>query len=111
VIYEVISNLWMKRKSLCDRIDKGVKMENLRKKIDEIDDLMRQLFVSRMDVVKEIAIYKKNHGLTIENLEREQMIHQRSDICDPVVNDLYHQFINDLMKISKQYQDSIIKGD
>jgi len=44
----------------------------LRQKIDEIDDGLISLFLRRMDVSAEIALYKHKHGIPVYDPVREQ---------------------------------------
>ena len=56
-----------------------VNLEECRQKIDQIDDQMADLFKERMDIAKEVADYKKAHGMNVLNREREREIIERND--------------------------------
>ena len=45
-------------------------LEKHRKRIDEIDEKLTQLFLERMGVSADIAAYKKEKGLPIRDPER-----------------------------------------
>ena len=47
-------------------------LEIHRKRIDEIDEKLTQLFLERMQVSADIAAYKKEKGLPIRDPERER---------------------------------------
>lgn len=49
-------------------------LKELRDQIDRIDGEIQQLFEERMDVVKEVAAYKKEHNLPILHSNREDEI-------------------------------------
>ena len=54
-------------------------MEDLRKKLDEIDSQLARLFDERMSVAADIARYKRCRSLPIEDKEREAAILARYD--------------------------------
>ena len=54
-------------------------MEDLRKKLDEIDSQLSRLFDERMSVAADIARYKRCRSLPIEDKEREAAILARYD--------------------------------
>ncbi len=47
---------------------------SLRNQIDEIDSQLIPLLMKRMDIAKEVAAYKIEHGIPVLNAEREQQI-------------------------------------
>lgn len=49
-----------------------MELKDYREIIDDIDREMVRLFLTRMDVVAEIARYKEIHGLPILQADREQ---------------------------------------
>ena len=49
-------------------------LEKARQLINETDKEMARLFEQRMDAVKMVAAYKKEHGLPVEDLAREKEI-------------------------------------
>ena len=90
-------------------------MDNLneaRKAINEIDKEMAALFEQRMQAVKTIAEYKKERGLPIYDAAREQAVIERNSayIKDYDIRSYYVRFLNDVMAVSKQYQERVISG-
>ena len=81
-------------------------IEELRKEIESIDVQMAELFAARMDAAKKIAVYKREHGLPIEDREQERrVIENRSrKIDDAALRKYYVQFIQSAMDISKAWQ-------
>jgi len=55
-----------------------------------------------MDVVRQVALYKKQHGIPVLNAEREREI--LSAIDCPYAQKLYEV----LLEISREYQEEII---
>ena len=43
-----------------------------RKMINEIDDQMKELFLKRMEVVSNVALYKKENNMPIFDSKREE---------------------------------------
>jgi chorismate mutase/prephenate dehydratase len=84
-------------------------MEKYRKKLDIIDESMRQLFVERMETVKKIAMYKKDNNIRVEDRKREKDIFEKLVLDDPQLKDLYARFLSEVIAISKVYQELIIK--
>ncbi len=70
---ELISKLVL-RKSNCDDEKTINKLAELRKIIDEIDDELINVLKKRIQIIEEIGTYKKEHNITIFQLERWQEI-------------------------------------
>lgn len=83
-----------------------------RKKINEIDKQIAALFEERMDVVKNIALIKKQYGLQIFDSEREDEVCKKEleYIKNPEYKKYYLEFIHDLMDVSKKYQSYVVQG-
>ncbi len=81
-------------------------MLDARIEIDEIDKQMAQLFEKRMDSVKKVIAYKLQNNLPILDSQREQAVIEKNTAyvtnCEYV--DYYKEFIQNLMQLSKQYQ-------
>ena len=52
-------------------------LQEIRKQLDQIDDQMIDLFSQRMLLVKDVAFYKKEKGLPILDMGRENAILDR----------------------------------
>jgi len=89
----------------------GVTMEKYRKKLDTIDQKMKELFLERMEVVKEIAKYKKQHNLPVEDQSRENQMFQELFVNDPILKDLYTKFLLEIIAVSKIYQETLMKEE
>lgn len=62
------------RKQTCDDVVTTDKLLELRKIIDEIDDELINILKKRIQIIEEIGGYKKEHNITIFQLERWQEI-------------------------------------
>ena len=88
------------------------KLNEARVKINEIDKEMACLFEQRMQAAKVIAEYKREHGLPIFDAAREQALVSRNKdyIKDYEIGSYYVRFLDDVMAVSKQYQERVISG-
>lgn len=57
-----------------------------RKKINQIDEQMAALFKKRMDVCKDIALYKKESGLSVRDEVREAEVVKRNSEKSKISN-------------------------
>lgn len=81
-----------------------------RDKIAAIDGEMAKLFVERMEAARDIAAYKRDHGLPIEDKEQEQrVLEERGALVeDPELHDLYLLFLQNTMDVCKLWQHKLI---
>ncbi len=86
------------------------KLEEARKKINEIDQQMANLFEARMRAVEDVIQYKKEHHLPILDTNREQFViaHNLQYIKEEKYKSSYQTFIQDLMATSRKYQNQIL---
>lgn len=86
-------------------------LEEIRVKINEIDQKMAELFVQRMKASKIIAEYKIEHSLPILDSSREKEVIRRNleYIDDSVIKEYYVNFLQSTMNISKTYQRRIME--
>ena len=87
-------------------------LEKARLEINEIDREMAGLFERRMRAAELIAAYKKEHALPIFDSERENALIQKNAeyIKDSGIRSYYTRFLIEEMAVSKQYQESLIRG-
>lgn len=88
------------------------KLEKARMTINEVDAEMARLFCRRMEVVNQVALYKKEHGLPILDSEREAAVIAAgaARVDDPTVREYYVRYIGDVMEISRAYQARLLEG-
>lgn len=87
-------------------------LEQARKIINEVDTQMAQLFERRMEACELVAKYKKEHGLSIldEQREKEVIAKNSSLIENSVYKEYYTEFIKETMRISRSYQTRLNEG-
>jgi len=82
-----------------------VDLQDYRKQIDRIDNELLHLFKERMDVVRQVALYKKEHGLPILDATREQ--EKLTSMDCPYTRKLYTM----LFELSREYQRGILEHE
>lgn len=87
-------------------------LKDIRKQINEVDKKIAKLFEERMKLAKQVAYYKIKNALPIEDKvrERELIAKNSSYIQDDEIKEYYITFIQDLMNVSKKYQQRITSG-
>lgn len=87
-------------------------LKEARQIINETDKAMAQLFKKRMDAVRLVAAYKKEHGLPIDDLVREEeMIARNSQLIeDEDYRSYYVNFLRNNIELSKQLQHRLLDG-
>lgn len=87
-------------------------IEKARREINDIDREMASLFERRMRASEEVAKYKAERGLMIEDLTREAEVIARNSerVQDDTLRSYYVNFLQYNMDISKRYQRTLIKG-
>lgn len=88
------------------------KLKNARETINKIDKEMASLFEQRMDAVKVVSEYKKENGLPVDDLKREEEIIQNNSAL--IKNDEYKayyiNFFKNTIKLSKAMQHKLLEG-
>ena len=87
-------------------------LDNARKDINDIDKQIALLFEKRMDAVRKVADYKREHGIPVEDKQREQSIINKNSayIHNEEYKSYYINFQNALMNVSKSYQHRLLDG-
>ncbi len=87
-------------------------LEKARQRINDIDKEMALLFIERMNAVKQVAEYKRLHGIQVidtvreaENIKRNSLLIDNEDLKPYYVN-----FLQSNMEISKNYQHRLLEG-
>lgn len=82
-----------------------------RKNIDRIDREMAELFAERMQAAAVVAAYKEEHGLPVEDREREaEMIARNTERLPPAYRPYYRNFLVGTITESKRYQRLLVSG-
>lgn len=86
-------------------------LQQARQTIDRVDREMAALFAERMQAAAVIAAYKEEHGLPIEDREREaQLLERNSALVPQAYRPYYKSFLCELMTQSKSYQRLLNSG-
>ncbi|MBQ7288347.1 MAG: chorismate mutase [Clostridia bacterium] len=89
-----------------------MKIDELREKIDSIDQELVSLFVKRMDVSAEIAAYKKEAGRSVSDSQRERKLLNRvSEIAGEEFESQTRILYNLIMGLSRSYQSHLLGFD
>lgn len=87
-------------------------LDKIRETINGIDEKIAGLFEERMKASREVALYKKQNGLSISDPVRESQVIARNSelISDEQIMEYYSRFQQSLMDCSKAYQGRILNG-
>ncbi len=87
-------------------------LESIRAQIEETDKQIAELFEKRMNFSKDVALYKKEHGLSVKDAQREKSLidKNRSYIKNPEIEEYYVGFQKRIMELSCDYQERLISG-
>ena len=82
-------------------------LDELRVQIDAIDKEMASLFEKRMVISGKIGVFKVKKGLDFYDEDREEAVKKknREYISDPVIREYYEGFLEDLIELSRDYQE------
>lgn len=86
-------------------------MDKFRSRIDIIDESMQNLFIERMQIVEQVAKFKKENNLPVYDSDREKAIINKNveEIDYPELKDLYEEFFLKVIEVSKKYQERILE--
>ena len=87
-------------------------LKDARTEIDAIDGELARLFERRMNVCRDVARYKREHGLSVLDAARENAVIEKglARIESPELKEYYSCFLRDVMKISRDYQSRLNEG-
>ena len=90
-----------------------VSLEESRRKIDEIDKELVSLFEKRMNVVLDVAKYKKENNLPVFQGNREEQVLKKAvdNLNDKDYAKEAKEFLNSIMEISRGLQKRKIAGN
>ena len=88
-------------------------LNEIREKINEVDEALIKSFKLRMALVKEVALYKKENNMPIFDSKREEELIKKniSLLNDKELEEYYLNFFNSLLSESKKYQKKVIDND
>ena len=87
-------------------------LDKARQIINETDREMAHLFEQRMDAVKMVAAYKKEHGMPVDDFAREEQILRRNSdmIANEEYRSYYVNFLRAAIDLSKNMQHRLLDG-
>ncbi|MGO1581196.1 MAG: shikimate kinase [Peptoniphilaceae bacterium] len=86
-------------------------LDKLRKKLDQIDEEIIDLFQKRMEVTREIADYKKENNLPITDINREnEVVNRLEEISLEDFKFIVKPLYNEIFTLSKKYQNNLINS-
>ncbi|MBQ4071578.1 MAG: chorismate mutase [Clostridia bacterium] len=87
-------------------------LKDARRKINEIDSKMAELFVERMRACADVAEYKRENGLTVfDPVREEEVIRRNSELVeDTELRAYYVTFLKNNMAVSRAYQEKLLNG-
>ncbi len=87
-------------------------LEKARIIINDIDKQMSELFCRRMEAVKNVAEYKRLHGIQINDPVREAEVIAKNSkmVNDDELKAYYIDFLQHNMDVSKNYQHRLLEG-
>ncbi len=87
-------------------------LENARKIINDTDKQIAKLFEARMKAVRQVAEYKRFHGMQVLDSQREAEVIERNSalIENDDIKSYYVSFLRNNMEISKAYQHRLLEG-
>ena len=85
------------------------KLNEARSKINSIDKKIAALFIERMKLAEDVALYKKEHGLPVFDAKREaDVIEKNSELIPCEYREAYLVFLKNVMSLSKERQIKLI---
>lgn len=87
-------------------------LNKAREKIGAVDKKMAELFCERMNAVRMVADYKREHGLPIFDASREADLLARNleYIGESDIRSYYTGFLESVIELSKKYQHRLLTG-
>lgn len=87
-------------------------LDKARQTINEVDREMARLFEQRLDAVRQVAEYKKEHGIPVEDTTREEHIVRKNAayIGNEDYRSYYVSFLRSAIDLSKRMQHRLLDG-
>jgi len=85
-------------------------IDEIRSRIDAVDEKLLEAFLERMQLAEEVAAYKQQNGLPLEDSAREQAILQKVRAGSGEYGQYAQEFFEALIKLSKDRQNDMTEG-
>lgn len=83
-----------------------MELQDYRNQLDQIDDQLTMLFKQRMETVKEIADYKKEHNTPVMASDRERdILYRVTGLCGGDLQEYTKILFSTLLELSRDYQE------
>lgn len=87
-------------------------IEELRKRINEIDGELARLFEARMNTAAEIALYKLENNIPVFNEEREkEVLYRVKGAVSAEFSDYAARLYERMLELSREYQEKLIAAN
>ena len=86
-----------------------MKLDDYREKIDAVDEKLVALFAERMELSRAIAEYKKENGLPVLDVSREEeKLHRVAERSPEELREYTRRLYTLLFELSRDYQRELI---
>ncbi len=87
-------------------------LDDIRRRIDEIDSALAVLFERRMAECRRVAGIKKREGLPLSDSAREEVIERNVALVEnATIREYYTDFARKLIELSKSYQQRLLDDE
>ena len=82
-------------------------LQDYRAQLDQVDDQIAALFKQRMDIVRRVADYKKEHKTPVLNAGRERdILYRVTGECGEELQEYTKILFSTLLELSRDYQEN-----
>lgn len=86
-----------------------MELKDYREQLDRIDDQLAALFKQRMETVKQVADYKKEHNTPVLNAGRERdILYRVTGLCGEELQEYTKILYSTLLELSRDYQENCL---
>lgn len=93
-------------------------LEPFRRRLDAIDDEIARLLGERLQICREVAVYKSAHGIPMMQPERVKVVRERylargaeHDLPQEFSSDLFDLLISTTCRLEDELMDELAAGD
>ncbi len=84
-----------------------MELQEYRNQLDKVDDQIVELFKQRMDLVKQVAEYKKQHNTPVLAANRERdILYRVTGLCGPELEEYTKILYSTMLELSRDYQEN-----
>lgn len=85
-------------------VNENKELNELRRKIDILDDRFSEILKKRLELSKEIGIYKKKNKISLRDLEREEKVIERvikNRVPERLARKIYNTIFEETLKLEE----------